>query len=338
MKRKVLIILLLIVVVIAAANIIEVKRAEEERHYTEKVGIISLEICSATGDRQNNNYIKMENNFDYSRMDSYTKMRHDRLIGEDAMKVIDEVSALPDTLGNQEDTFAYMILITYYDDNANQVSAEKYGYGIFPDNWSEIVADINAISSDYEQLTDSTDITVIDADLLRHQFVLNNSMLPEGVTVEQFLEDMDFTYMDLFVKHSDIYQFVWDYKYDYYDIGSHKIDSDTEPEPSDDASLLEYAENNLDSIDQIGEYSITGTFEEYTFEIVRFDCFEEWKGEDYIYSVFTNPDGYIDIMHFNSDTCVCESVCLYVYVDPSGRFLVLTYQENWDLINDYFNR
>ncbi|MBO4636707.1 MAG: hypothetical protein J5685_06120 [Clostridiales bacterium] len=301
-----------------------------------KKGISFVSFWVATGNRENTNCISLVN--DYGRAEPKYS-RYDLMTGETAMKLIEEIKMLPDLTGNEDDQFAYRIRLEYYDENTNFVSVEKYGYAIFPDNWNEIVSDFNDIS-DRNKLTYCTDIVTIDADLLRNEFGMSDDMFPEGVTVEKYLEDTGLTYLDLYLHGFDVDYHVQSYRYDYYDLVSHRIFDDTVAQASDRVSLEEYAERNLDTVDSSDDISIRGTFDGYDLEIVRFDCYDEWKIRNDVNGSLSNTDGTVDII-YDADLHM-EGIStydvLYIYIDPSYRFLILTRCDDLDVINEYFNR
>lgn len=299
--------------------------------YDYKVGISWLIIMSATGNKENKNIVSVST--------GYQGRNIENMIGETALKLKDELLALPDVLGDENDPESYFISMRYYDDEHNEVNVQKLGYGQFPANWDLIVSYVNSIS-DRDKLTNSTDIVVVDAELLRREFDLTQSMLPPGVTVEQFIEDTDLNYFSLYDGYYNTKAQVMKYKYDYYNLTSHRIKNDTTASPSDSASLKEYAKANLDTIESESDICIIGDFMDYGFQIVRFDSFDTWKKENGVSGTVGNPDGTEDIM-YDIDLHMegmHKTETHYVYVDPSYRFLIITMCDEYDVINAYFNR
>lgn len=298
-------------------------------------GIYALGIDSATGDRENNNCISIVQGVG----DPYKDSNVPLMTGETAMKLIDEIRSLPDVFGNENDPFAYEIRLQYYDENRDRVMVKKSGYGAFPDNWGTIVAYTNEIST-VHKLTDSTDIVVIDADLLMTEFGMSDDMFPEDVSVEKFLEDTGISYVDLYSPYFKLENTVRSYAYDYYKLASHRIKEDTVASPSDEAVLNEYAGEHLDSIDQISDISVKGLFEGYEFDIVRFDSFDEWKIGNGVKGNLADPDDTIDIYY--ERPAGPEGMTYwekhYVYVDPSKRFLIISTCEDYAVISEYFGR
>lgn len=305
-------------------------------HDTE-IGIYTLKIDAATGDRENNNCVGLVN--DGGSGGPYKESNFSLMTGEAAMQLIKEINVLPEISGDEKDPFAFYIRLQYYDDDHNLILTEKTGYGGFPDNWEKIVSYTNEISEN-KKLTDSRDIVIIDADHLRNVFGLTDDMLPDGVSVEKYLEDTGLTYADLYSPYFRIENSIRDYSYKYYDLASNRIKEDTSASVSGYASLKEYAEDKLDSIDASGDMSIAGDFRGYRFEIVRFDCFEDWKNNNSVDGIETASDGTIDIYYMRNvgpEGMTCAEPH-YVYVDPSSRFLSITQCEDYDVINAYLER
>ena len=310
---------------------------------SERVGIDSLGVDAATGDKRNVNRAYIKNYWGGSPFDLHDETL---LSGETAMKLIDEINSLPDVYGDENDDPAYMIDLHYYDENHIEHNSKKNGYGGFPDNWKQIIAYTNEISEGREGLTDSTDLVRVDADHLREHFGITDDMLPEGVTVEEFFEIYPVTYFDLYnstgLTSVLITDNIRDFKYGYYNLISHRIYKDTVPATSDAQSLKEYAEENLDSITSADDICVTGTFMDHEFQIVRFDNFEKWQTDTGVDRVNVKyDDDTIDIYY---DREAGYEGAFYrekhlVYVDPSNRFLIITEDQiNYDVINAYFNR
>ena len=301
-----------------------------------KTGIDSLRVISATGNKDNWNNMWLNNKWDKGEQSVLLR-------NGTAMKLIDEINKLPDVFGDKNSPYAYKIELVYYDKNSEQQFATKYGYGGFPDNWSTIVSYANDITPDlfrYERLTDSTDIVTIDADYLRENFDFSPDMLPKGVTVEQFIKDAGLTYEKI------SYRFrmnlcLSEFKYAYYGFASHRIKKDTKASASDTDALKKYASENLDSIDSSEKYSVAGKYKGNKFEILRFDCFEEWKKDKGVTGYRVNPDDdTVDIYYerVSGKEGMKEFDEYFIYVDPSNRFLIITQCTDYDLINKFFNR
>ena len=309
----------------------------ETKDYSKK-GIYALGIDAATGDRQNNNCIVLVN--DWGEPGYYNESNYDLMTGDAAMKLIEKIIALPDVLGNEDDHFAYEISLQYYDKDQNLIKVKKTGYGTFREDWKEIVSYANDINPKKQKLTDSTDIVVIDADLLRKEFDLKDDDLPDGVSVERFLEDTGLRYPDLYSPGYHIESYVKKYCYDYYNIASHRIKEDSQATASNPSSLKEYAQSNLDEINFSDDMSISGSFKGNEFEIVRFDCFEDWKIKTKVDGIEVSNDDTIDINYMRDAGMedMTYSETYYVYVDESGRFLIITKCNDYEIINEYFDK
>lgn len=293
--------------------------------YPEDKGIRFLRFIAATGNKENDNCILISNNYGLygKKLSNYRQLTSDT-----AYELIEEVTALPDVYGDESEPFAYYISLDYYDKNKNYVEVDKYGYGGFPDNWIKIVELTNSVAEkEIERLTYSTDIVEINGDLLRKEFGITDEMLPKGVTVDKFAEDTNYTYRDLYESYFNTQYYVSNYCYDYYDFAQYKITKDSVAAASDSKALKEYAEPRLDDITSESDISIIGKVSGQYFEIVRFDCFDEWKTLNDIseYDMMTNDDQTLDI----SRTVILQQEGMLgtdsrlVFVDPTSRFLII---------------
>ena len=326
----------ILVFTLLSAIMLSVAGCKAGYDHSKNTGIDSLRVISATGNKDNWNNMSIDNkmaNGKYS----------DLMRSETAMKLIEEINKLPDVFGDENGQYAYKIELVYYDENSEMQFATKYGYDRFPDNWGTIVSHANEITPDlfhFERLTDSTDIVSIDADFLRENFDLSPDMLPKDVTVEQFIKEAGLTYEKISSSSFRMKNCVRDYKYAYYDIASHRIKKNTIASPSDTDSLKKYASDNLDSIDSYEEYSVIGKYKDCRFEILRFDCFEEWEKDKGVTDYRVDPhDETIDIYYeyVSGKEDMKEYDDYYIYVDPSNRFLIITQCIDYDLINELFN-
>jgi hypothetical protein len=102
--------------------------------------------------------------------------------------------------------------------------------------------------------------------------------------------------------------------------------------------LETYAVSNLQTISQKSDKSIRGIFQDYSFLIVRSDCFDEWlkanspKGLEYY-----NAKGYTmvtreEIWEFGG----IRFSTLAVYKDPSDRFIIITNCDDHKIIAEFF--
>lgn len=311
--------------------------------YPEDTGIKYLKFVAATGNKEHDNCIFISN--DYGQYGE-ERSNYLQLTSDTANELIEEISALPDIYGDESEQFAYFISLDYYDENNNLVSLDKYGYGVFPDNWADIVAHTNYLAvKQLETLTDSTDIVEINGDLLRKEFGITDEMLPEGVTVEKFAEDSSFTYRDLYEAGNfpkDFY--ISEYCYNYYDFKQYKITKDSVAIASDSKALKEYAESHLNSIISESDISIYGEINGKTLEIVRFDCFEEWKRLNEIseYDIEMNDDQTLDIaktVRLQQEGMIGTDH-RYIFVDKTNRFLIIMIvpgYPDYNFLHDFIN-
>ena len=302
-----------------------------------KTGIISLDFLAATGNADNPNTF-----FTYNSWGKYefNKEKDEMLRSDKAMELIDVIAALPNVLGSEDEPLAYEIYLTYYDSEGVERDLRKNGYGGFPDNWKEIVKLVNEVTPGHKNVTDSTEIVTIDADFLRRNFDANDSMLPEGMTLEEYVSDTGLTYKDVFGSYYNIEIKLNDYVYDRLEIASHRIYENTEAVPSDYESLEAYAKENLDSITEKGEVSISGKFMDCYFDIVRFDCIDTWKKENGIDTGMIERDGTYDLGMIKDAGMegMTYTEQYNVYTDPTGRFLIITRCGDYEVIYAFFNR
>lgn len=302
----------------------------------QKTGIERLEVLSTTGDKNNPNYIdirnwwdskSLKNDFDNKLFDSET-----------AWILLDEIMALPD--GNYEDgPLAYKIYITYYDEKYNEHSILKYGYGKFPDNWPTIISHINEITEGTANLTDSTELTVIDGEFLKKNFNVWEDKLPEGVTLDDVLEKYPITYEELFVRNRSFNYNIDDYMYDYYDLASFKPTLDMPAESSDMDALREYADEHLDSYYE-REYSVDGEYNDIEFEIALYDHFDEWKNTSCVVEVVSYEDNTFDLVRELDAGCEGMTVrdIWEVFIDPSHRFVIITEYADSETLKEFFDK
>lgn len=310
--------------------------------YPEDKGIRFLRFIAATGNKENDNCIFISNNYG-----AYGKKlsNYRQLTSDTAYELIEEVTALPDVYGDESEPFAYYISLDYYGENKNYVEVDKYGYGGFPDNWIKIVELTNSVAEkEIERLTYSTDIVEINGDLLRKEFGITDEMLPKGVTVDKFAEDSNFTYRDLYENYFNTQYYVSNYCYDYYDFAQYKITKDSVAAASDSKALKEYAESHLEEITSESDISVAGKSNRQFMEIVRFDCFDEWKTLNDIseYDLMTNDDQTLDIrqmVQLQQEGMLGVNQ-RYIFVDKTNRFLIIisgVSYPDYNFIYDFIN-
>lgn len=196
-----------------------------------------------------------------------------------------------------------------------------------------------------KQLTYSTNIVTIDANLLRKDFGVTDDMLPQGATVESFCSYYNFTYEDMYDKYFNREYYVSDYAYNYYDFKSYRLTKSTVAKASDSDSLKEYARANLDNISSADDISIAGSFDGHELEIVRFDSFVKWleNNEMSLSDVHEADDGALDIERFvdiHMEGMSARDV-IYIYIEPTNRYLILTRfmsYPDYNLLYAFFNQ
>ena len=303
-----------------------------------RVGIDRIHFVSATGDKYNTNIAEFHNHWG---MFEDTDFDESLLSGDKAMELIDEIIALPEVYGDKDEQYAYSITLEYYDDNHVEKSVYRYGYGGFPDNWSKIVADINEVTKNTGNLSDSTDLVTIDADYLRanYRFDLHEDDYPEGVTLEDVIAKYPVSYYEVYgFGYSVVDVNLGLYLYDYYDLPSHKLTQNSTANSSDYDDLLEFADKYLDSVYNQREVSVIGKYKDWEFEIVKLDKLDEWKNSSYVTETVVNEDD--GTLHFVRDIpaglegMTCRDN-YDPYLDPSGRFVIVTNCRDYNVIHEF---
>ena len=298
--------------------------------------ICELYFLSKTGNTWNPNFVDISTfgvrtGPDYNnRSGRYEKFDESWLTSEDAKKLIEVICAMPDLTGDSQNESAFVIKLRYQDKDEQEFSLEKKGYGAFPENWNEIVDLVNKVTHDLGEITKRTEITKIDAEFLRKSFDVDESLLPSGVTLDDYIEISGLSYEDLFAKNTR-FRFedaVNDFTYKYLNIGSFRLYDNTEAAASSKEELEAYAEAKLDTIMSRNDYCIAGNYHGKYYEIVRFDSVDEWKKEAGITGDVMYPDGSLNfqIWKQNQGDDTSSSTEFQVYVEPECRFLIITHE------------
>lgn len=302
-----------------------------------RVGIDRLSFVSATGDKDNDNIAEFRNHWG---LFEETDFDESLLSGDKAMELIDEIKALPEVYGDREKDHAYSITLEYYDENNEEKRLYRYGYGGFPDNWSKIVADINEVTENTCNINDSTDLVTIDADYLRanYRFDLHEDDYPEGVTLEDVIAKYPVSYYEVYgFGYSVVDVNLGLYLYDYYDLPSHKLTQNSTANASSYDDLLEFADKYLDSVYNQREVSVIGKYKDWEFEIVKFDCLEEWKSSSYVTETNYDDDGTVSFVR--DIPAGCEGMTCRdnydPYLEPSGRFVIVTNCRDYNVIHEF---
>ena len=291
--------------------------------------ITRIYFLSATGAGLNDNCFSLsEGQYTYARQ---------TLKSEDALELIKKVNELPDNEGDEAD-LAYIIELNYIEDGAEK-HVKKYGYGSFPDNWEEIVDLVNKATANYAEISDSRDISVIDADYLRSStFYQNEDELPDGMTLDDVIRDMPITYKTLCDYRWNENDIINDYLYDYFGLASNQMtELDEDPPSSSGDDLKAFAGEKLDEIDWDHATSgfIGGTYNGCSYWVFKYDEFRYWYDEEDYYR-----DDYFERSIYQRDTSRGLVYYVYnnngpegmyqlyqdrdIYVDSSGRFLIMT--------------
>lgn len=249
-------------------------------------------------------------------------------------ELVKEINAIPD----QEETgtdLAYVIRLTYKE-KGEEKTVEKIGYDSFPDNWNRIVDITNEICEKSFKISYSKEIVKITPDFLREYENVDESILPEGVTLADFIEDRGIDYLKLYDTDTrfDINKEMLAYVYEYYGLDKHQLtEIDENPAKSSYDEMKEFADSGLDMVywEYADDVRCAGTYRGYEFEIIRYDKIQEWLSEGDKYwttQEFVNSDGVIryraELRRTDGGTMVDDTADKKVFVDSSGKFIILT--------------
>ena len=253
-------------------------------------------------------------------------------------ELISAVKALPDA-ASTDGELAYIIRIKFFEDGEEKI-LEKSGYDAFPDNWGTIIELLNKTANGYTKAGGSTTISKVDADFVReHGWYLDESVLPKGLTLEDVVRDMPLTYFTMYDPENgygmDLQRAINDYVFNYLDLEPNRVyELKTDPPKSTTAELIEFAASHLDKVYDVSTgKSVMGEFNGVTYEIVKYDEFQLWYDQ---YDRFAqdrykrNLWGGSDGMRYNVEeygpdngTMMIFSLCRYLDVDSSGKFIIL---------------
>lgn len=110
--------------------------------------------------------------------------------------------------------------------------------------------------------------------------------------------------------------------------------------PVDEADFISYAESRFDQITDKSSISVRGIYHGYGFEVIRSDMFSKWASENNVHG--WSPDYkamgaiYGDYPNGNDGGAMTEAVFFDTYIDPSGRFLVVTLCEDQKVVCEFF--
>ena len=255
---------------------------------------------------------------------------------DEALELCHEIEAIPDPVST-EGVCSFVIRISYLEDGVEK-SVEKTGYDSFPDNWDRIIELTNSIPNSSKQVSNSTDIAVIDADyLIEHRCTGSQVYIPEDMTFNEVIEGANITYLTLYSPDSNtganyrVGQAIADYLYDYYDLRSHQIEKlDDNPARSSTNEMKEFANSRFDKVDweNATEYSCSGSYKDEWYIVVRYDMVQTWlekESESYEKCGFTGPQCRYEFQlppwEFGASGA---TYFRDVFVDGSGKYLILT--------------
>ena len=176
---------------------------------------------------------------------------------DEAVVLAHEVETIPDA-ESTEGMCSYIIRINYVEGGIEK-SVEKTGYNTFPENWDRVIELTNIILGKYRHVTNSRELAVIDAEYLRsHSWMPNESIIPEGMTLDEIIEDADINYLTLFepqynssaFKERLIEEAINDYLFECFDLTSHQIYELNENPPKSSADEMKKIEEILSHYSQ----------------------------------------------------------------------------------------
>lgn len=255
------------------------------------------------------------------------------LLGDSAKELVKEVEAIPEPASADGEPI-YIIRLKYLQDGVSK-TVEKKGYSAFPDNWDRIVDLLNQVANGYKTLSNSREIAKIDADYLRKNFKVDESVLPDDMTLEDVIREMPITYMTLFENGSaiTIQNLIVEYLFERYGLYEHQPEKlDEHPKSSSEAELRAFAQEKLDEayLEYGTSYSCAGTYKGANYTIIRYDevqtyldkeaefwtkCGFERVGKEFRYRA--------ELRDADGGAMVTQSKDVPAFVDASGRFIVL---------------
>lgn len=271
------------------------------------------------------------------REDSLGKKWKGKLKSPEAKELIQEVSLIPD-LPEAGDEPAYIIRISYVEDGIEK-TLEKTGYDAFPDNWDGIIDLTNTVLNGYTEVTGNKDILRIDADYLRgHCDDLDESVLADDMSLDDVIANAPITFMTLYdpdkidVRVQDV---IVDYLYGYYGLRDRQLSAvDNNPEKSTTEEMNAFAEAHLDEVywDYATSYCCGGTYNGEDYTVIKYDELQNWLSDYDGYwtsqGFETAVDGYLIYRAERRDAdggaYVSDSSERYVFLDPTGKFIILT--------------
>ena len=304
--------------------------------------IIRIYFLSATGTRTGTNSFTLDEGWITSG-NAKAALRSD-----DALALIQKVKALPDCEEDRTD-LAYIIELDYMEKGVAD-HVKKCGYGSFPDNWEEIVGLVNKSTANYKTVSDSRELVVIDGRLLqKYCSRIAEDDLPSGVTFNDVVREMPVTYKTMCDYGWDGNKILDEYLYGYYGLAVNQMkELDEHPEPSTYEELKTFVANKLVDVywENDSTRCLAGSYNGCSYWVIRYDEFQKWYDEEdaygknnfhrqltprdhgleYIVDDYNGPEGAYSLLQYR-----------YVYVDSSGKFIVMTNSKNYKDIYDVLN-
>ena len=246
------------------------------------------------------------------------------LSSQSAMDFIKEVEAIPNDTTEADGPFALKIDMEYKDPDGTTHPVIRTMYGALPENWDTIVKLANELTMQRMEIPVSKKITVVDGNYLREYHHIQEDEYPHGVSLDSIIKELGITYEYLYDEtlcfqdgHLDVWALIDNYTFDYLNMIDYVYFETTPAEVSTEGELKEYAEKHLDHITSTNDLSAVGRFQDYSFEIVRSDCFGTWAKE-YGYDIIQYNDGSISlIIYGNESGCETQSYKDFqCYMDP----------------------
>lgn len=299
--------------------------------YDQKDGILSLYFVAATTrDNYRLNCLDQGWNPDLGYGKKYVDDKY-RLKSKDALQLIEEIKAIPETKSEGDD-LAYVIKLKYQVDG-EIYDIERIGYDVLPENWKAIVRLTNQVFDTY--ISDGEEVVRIDEEHMKENFADLSDLLPENLTVGDVIKSIPITYEVLYGPDSkNPENLINVYLYDYLDMKSHEI-MQIDPTPSTEEEFYAFAEERLDEIEKKSPNEIEGKYKGIRVRIIPFDELENWIAERDGREIRFDPDGaryqYEKDAGFEG---VMERDGGYLIADSSRKFVIL-YSHDFEMIDLY---
>ena len=129
-----------------------------------------------------------------------------------------------------------------------------------------------------------------------------------------------------------------------YDVTPYRVTEDPytyfKDKTVEESELKTYAESKFDQIEDESRMSVRGLYQDYGFEVIRSDLFDNWAYENGFEN--WNPDflgtGAISYMYSNGNDngTMFDTAYYSVYLDPSEKFIVVTSCYDYRVIVEFF--